>query len=113
MKFAIKRKQDLGRKCSAWKPFIPCLKWKSPIPKQILGLKKRNFGSKKFFGCEQKFRSEKKFWAGKNFGSEKILDQKILGLKNFLGPIALLVQKFLALKNFGYKKILGLKQFGS
>ena len=41
-------KQDLSRKCSAWKGFIPRLQWKSPCPKQKFGPKKIK-GPKKFW----------------------------------------------------------------
>ena len=44
--------QDLSLKCSAWKDFIPCLEWKSPIPKQILDPKKI-WGQIEYYGFEK------------------------------------------------------------
>ena len=51
------KEQDLSLKCSAWKGFIPCLEWKSPSPKQILGPKNfsgpmKNFVSKEILGLK-------------------------------------------------------------
>ena len=75
----------LSLKCSAWKGFIPRLKWKSPSPKQTLG-------PEKFFGPK------------KYYGSEEVLGpQQILNLKTYW------VQKFVNPKQFWGPKSLGLK----
>ena len=73
------KEQDLSLKCSAWKGFIPCLEWKSPSPKQILGRMKyygseEDLGPQHFFESKQllgpKFVNPKQFWGPKSLGSE-------------------------------------------
>ena len=108
--------QDLSLKCSAWKGFTPNPQWKSPSPKQIMGLKKllgqkkiwfwRNFGSKNCastnflakinFGSEKKF--DKEFWSKKNLGLKIIFEKKIWS------EMMLVFEKILGLRKFCVQK---------
>ena len=74
--------QDLSLKCSAWKDLIPCLKWKSPRPKQILD-PKFYLGPLEDYGSE-KFCVWNKFLKKKKLGPEKSLVWKNFGTDNFI-----------------------------
>ena len=88
------QEQDLGRKCSAWKGFIPRLQWKYSSPKQIL-CPKINYGSEEILGPQKNL-------VLKTFGPKKLWIQKNFGLKQILGP-----KIFCWKKNFGLKKDFG------
>ena len=60
--------QDLSLKCSTWISFIPHLQWKSPSPKQKMGLQKM-LGPKNY-------RPNKILVLQKDIGSGKILSLK-------------------------------------
>ena len=120
------KEQDLSLKCSAWKGFIPCLEWKSPSPKQILG-RMKYYGSEEVLGPQkfwilknywvQKFVKPKQFWGAKSLGAanfwKKVWDRKkslvwnFFGMKKILGP-----KKIRVWKNLGSNKIAGSKISG-
>ena len=67
----LTKKQDFSLKCLAWKGFIPCLRWKSPVSKSP-----KNYWSKK------------KSWVWKNYGFKMNFHFKCL-CTSFLKFIAL------------------------